>query len=113
MTGGIVDCRLVRLAAGLLEEVTLGLLGIEAVLVEEFYVVVIGDFFEVSQFVPEFGAPVGVVVEHFGVKVFAEERAAGGDYAAGIVGFDGEDVAGLFVSVDGFHSDVYRIEKAV
>lgn len=77
--------------------------GDEAVLSEEVEVVGLGDLFKVGQFGLEFGVPVVVVVEHSRVEVLAEQRAAGGCDLPGLIGLDGEDVAGLLVSVDCFH----------
>jgi len=51
--------------------------------------------------------PVLVIVEKLRVQIVTEQRAAGGPDMARFIGLDGEDVAALFVTVQGFHIFIF------
>lgn len=77
--------------------------GDEAVLAEEVQVVGFGDPLEVGQLSLDLRVPVVVVVQGARVQVPAQQRAGGGQDTAPLIGLDGEEVAGLFVTVEGYH----------
>ena len=74
-------------------------LGDEAVLAEDLMIVGFGNTDKVIEFGLDLGVPVFVIVEKFWVQVVAKQGAAGGADIAHFTSFDGEDVAGLFVTV--------------
>ena len=74
-------------------------LGDEAVFFQDFEVVGLCDTDKVVEFGLDLGVPVFVIVQQLWIQVITEQRAAGGADIAEFTGLDGEDVAGLFVSV--------------
>ena len=78
-------------------------LGDEAVLAEDLQVVGFGDPYKVVEFGLDLGVPVLVIVQKLRIQVVAEQGAAGGEDIAGLTDLNGEDVTGLFVTVQGFH----------
>lgn len=84
-------------------------MGEEAVFFEEFSVVVPCQAVVVGQVCRALPVPVVVVVEDAGVEVVGLQGAADGVDAAGGVGFNGKEFAGLFMLVDGFHFFSYQL----
>ena len=78
-------------------------LGNKAVLAENLFVVSPGDSNKINEFGLDLGVPVFVIVQQLRVEVVTEQGAAGRSDVASLVGFDSEDIAGFFVSVQVFH----------
>ena len=74
-------------------------LGYKAVLAEDLFVVGLSDPYKIVEFGLDLGVPVLVIVQKLWVQVVAEQGAAGGADIAEFTDLDGEDVAGLFVTV--------------
>ena len=74
-------------------------LGDEAVLAEDLFVVGLGDPYKVVKIGLDLGVPVFVIVQKFRIQILTEQGAAGGADIAEFIGLDGEDVAGLFMTV--------------
>ena len=71
----------------------------KAVLMEDLFVVGLGDPYKIVEFGLDLGIPVLVIVQQFRVQVATKQRTAGGLDIADFVGLDGKDVAALFVTV--------------
>lgn len=74
-------------------------LGDEAVLAEEFEVVGFRDPLEIGQLGLDLRVPIVIVVQGARVQVPAQQGAGGGQDAALLIRFDGEEVAGSHVTV--------------
>ena len=69
------------------------------VLAEDLFVVSLGDTDEVIKFGLNLGIPVLVIVQKLRVQIVRKQGATGGPDMARFIGFDGKDVAALFVTV--------------
>ena len=78
-------------------------LGDATVLAENFQVVGFGDPYKAVEFGLDLGIPIFITVQKLGTQVITEQRAAGRAYIPLFAYLDGEDVAALFVTVQGFH----------
>ena len=78
-------------------------LGYKSVLAEDLFVVGFGDPDRVVEFGLDLGVPVLIIVQKLRVEVITEQRAAGGADIAEFTDLNGEDVAGLFMTIKGFH----------
>ena len=87
-------------------------LGDEAILAEDFFVVGFADPDKIIEFGLDLGVPVFIIVQQLWIQVIAEQGAAGGPDVAEFTDLDGEDVAALFVTVQGFHFLAFSMQPA-
>lgn len=71
----------------------------KAILSKDFEVVGFGDSDKIFQLGLNFSVPIFVIVQKLRVQIVTEQRAAGGADITVFIGFNGEDVAALFVAV--------------
>ena len=81
----------------------------EAVLPENLEVVSFGNSNKIIEFSLNLVVPILIIVQKLWIQIIAEQGATGRPDIASLTDLNGEDVAALFVTVQGFHGSGFSL----